>query len=83
MSHELYHTPLLFTVVPPPTVGEYLLYIKYNNENIPDSPFKVHVTPAGGDGHGLTLRELQDQGCLVSTPSPPPRNLINTPPTPF
>jgi len=49
--------------------GDYVIYIKYNDQNIPDAPFKVHVSPRGADGKNLSLQDLKDHGCQINQPA--------------
>uniref|UniRef100_A0A915PPA4 Calponin-homology (CH) domain-containing protein n=1 Tax=Setaria digitata TaxID=48799 RepID=A0A915PPA4_9BILA len=42
--------------------GEYLISVKFNAEDIPDSPFKVFVAPAAGKAHRLELVSITDSG---------------------
>ena len=46
--------------------GDYLLSVKFNDQHIPDSPFKVCVLPAGGDSQRLQVHDLQQLGIQVS-----------------
>ena len=45
--------------------GEYLASVKFNDQHIPDSPFKVHIAPSSGDARKLTVDSLQDQNLQV------------------
>lgn len=40
--------------------------MKFNDQHIPDSPFKVYVSPATGDSRKLTIQNIQDQNLQVS-----------------
>uniref|UniRef100_A0A1I7VY84 Filamin/ABP280 repeat family protein n=1 Tax=Loa loa TaxID=7209 RepID=A0A1I7VY84_LOALO len=42
--------------------GEYLISAKFNAEHIPDSPFKIFVTPASGEARRLELISFSDSG---------------------
>ncbi|VIO86121.1 Filamin/ABP280 repeat family protein [Brugia malayi] len=42
--------------------GEYLISIKFNNQHITDSPFKVFVAPATGEARRLELASFPDSG---------------------
>ncbi|CAL2042238.1 unnamed protein product [Caenorhabditis brenneri] len=44
------------------TPGEYVVAIKFNDQHIPDSPFKVFVAPATGEVRKLELAQFHDQG---------------------
>ena len=45
--------------------GEYMASVKFNDQHIPDSPFKVHIAPGTGDIRKLTVQSLQEQGLQV------------------
>jgi len=45
--------------------GEYLVSVKFNDQHIPDSPFKVCVLPAAGDSQRLHVHDLQQLGLQV------------------
>lgn len=45
--------------------GEYLVSIRFNDQHIPDSPFKVAVTPSIGDARKLSVQALQSKGLQV------------------
>ena len=47
--------------------GEYLVTVKFNDQHIPDSPFKVYILPAGGDTKKLQVQNLQQRGLQVNT----------------
>jgi len=49
--------------------GEYLVSVKFNDQHIPDSPFKVHVSPGTGDAQRLTINQLHDQGLQINKPA--------------
>ncbi|EYB84221.1 hypothetical protein Y032_0321g2424 [Ancylostoma ceylanicum] len=42
--------------------GEYIVAIKFNDQHIPDSPFKVFIAPATGEARKLELAQFHDQG---------------------
>ncbi|CAI5447621.1 unnamed protein product [Caenorhabditis angaria] len=44
------------------TPGEYILAVKFNDQHIPDSPFKVFIAPATGEVRKLELAQFHDQG---------------------
>lgn len=46
--------------------GEYLVSVKFNDEHIPESPFKVYITPSIGDARKLSVAALQQKGLQVS-----------------
>jgi len=45
--------------------GDYMVSVKFNDQHIPDSPFKVHVAPSTGDVQKLTVESLQEQSLQV------------------
>jgi filamin len=46
--------------------GEYLVSIKFNDQHIPDSPFKVPISPGGGgDAQRMTIQQLREKGLQV------------------
>ena len=49
--------------------GEYLASVKFNDQHIPDSPFKVHIAPAAGDSRKLTIQSLQELGLQINKPA--------------
>lgn len=53
-----------YTVTEP---GEYLITVKFNDQPIPDSPFKVYILPAAGDSKKLLIHDLQQLGVQVNT----------------
>jgi len=55
-----------YTVTEP---GEYLASVKFNDQHIPDSPFKVHIAPGSGDIRKLTVQSLQEQGLQINKPA--------------
>ncbi|XP_043196534.1 filamin-A-like isoform X2 [Amphibalanus amphitrite] len=48
--------------------GEYRVGIKFNDSHIPDSPYKVFVSPANKDAHKVTVGQLPDAGVQVDKP---------------
>lgn len=46
--------------------GEYVVTIKFNDEHIPDSPFRVPVLPSSGDARNVTVEALKQKGLEVS-----------------
>ncbi|XP_022834702.1 filamin-A isoform X4 [Spodoptera litura] len=40
--------------------GEYRIGLKFNEQHIPDSPFKVYISPAVGDAHLLEVAQFPD-----------------------
>lgn len=43
--------------------GEYRVGIKFNEQHIPDSPYKLFISPALGDAHKLEVAQFPD-GCV-------------------
>lgn len=50
--------------------GEYYVSIKFNDEHIPESPFRVPITPSIGDARKLSVTSLQDRGLQVGSSKP-------------
>ena len=48
--------------------GQYGVHIKWNDEHIPNSPFKVTVSPDGGSARQVTIHAFKDRGLAVSNP---------------
>ncbi|KAK4872119.1 hypothetical protein RN001_016243 [Aquatica leii] len=49
--------------------GEYRIGLKFNDQHVPDSPYKVYISPAVGDAHLLEVAHFP-QGCVqADTPS--------------
>lgn len=46
---------MLFSCV---AAGEYRVGIKFNDQHIPDSPFKVYISPAMGDAHKMEVAQF-------------------------
>ncbi|XP_069485638.1 filamin-C isoform X4 [Ambystoma mexicanum] len=49
--------------------GDYEVSIKFNDENIPDSPFIVPVASLSDDARRLTVTSLQEKGMKVNQPA--------------
>ncbi|ELU02480.1 hypothetical protein CAPTEDRAFT_100274 [Capitella teleta] len=45
--------------------GEYMVSVKFNDQHIPDSPFKVYVAPGSGDSQKLSVESLEALGLQV------------------
>ena len=45
--------------------GEYLVSIKFNDEHIPESPFRVPISPSIGEAKKLSVSALQNKGLQV------------------
>ena len=43
-----------------------MVSVKFNDQHIPDSPFKVHVAPSVGDVKKLTVGDLQGENLQVN-----------------
>jgi len=43
-----------------------LVSIKFNDEHIPESPFRVPITPSIGDARKISVSALQSKGLNVS-----------------
>jgi filamin len=54
--------PMLYIVY---YAGEYLISVKFNDQPIPDSPFKAYILPASGDSKKLQVSNLQQLGLQV------------------
>ena len=44
-----------------------MVSVKFNDQHIPDSPFKVNVAPSTGDVQKLTVESLQEQSLQVTS----------------
>ncbi|XP_039299021.1 filamin-A isoform X2 [Nilaparvata lugens] len=55
-----------YTVAEP---GEYRVGIKFNDQHIPDSPYKLFISPAVGDAHKLEVAQFPTTGVKVETPA--------------
>jgi len=40
--------------------------VKFNDQHIPDSPFKVYLSPSSGDIQKLNVSDFQEHGLQVS-----------------
>ncbi|XP_050314750.1 filamin-A isoform X2 [Anthonomus grandis grandis] len=49
--------------------GEYRIGLKFNDEHIPDSPFKVYISPAVGDAHLLEVAQFPEGYIQADKPS--------------
>ena len=43
-----------------------MVSIRFNDEHIPDSPFRVPVMPSSGDARKITIQSLKQKGLEVS-----------------
>lgn len=48
--------------------GDYRVGIKFNDEPIPDSPFKVFILPDVGEGRKIELGHVPDAGNMINKP---------------
>ena len=51
-----------------PFPGEYRVGVKFNDQHIPDSPFRVYITPEQGDAHKIEIGQFPEAGCAVNKP---------------
>uniref|UniRef100_V5GPF5 Filamin-A n=1 Tax=Anoplophora glabripennis TaxID=217634 RepID=V5GPF5_ANOGL len=49
--------------------GEYRIGLKFNDEHVPDSPFKVYISPAVGDAHLLEVAQFPEGSIQADKPS--------------
>ncbi|XP_017775738.1 PREDICTED: filamin-A isoform X2 [Nicrophorus vespilloides] len=49
--------------------GEYRIGLKFNDEHVPDSPFKVYISPAVGDAHLLEVAQFPEGSVQADKPS--------------
>ncbi|XP_053387060.1 filamin-A-like isoform X2 [Mercenaria mercenaria] len=49
--------------------GMYGIHVKFNDEHIPDSPFRVNVSPDGGSARQVTVHALKDRGLSIDKPA--------------
>nr|XP_023029307.1 filamin-A isoform X2 [Leptinotarsa decemlineata] len=49
--------------------GEYRIGLKFNDEHVPDSPFKVYISPAVGDAHLLEVAQFPEGHIQADKPS--------------
>lgn len=50
-------------------VGEYRIGLKFNDQHVPDSPFKVYISPAVGDAHLLEVIQFPEGHIQADKPS--------------
>jgi len=48
--------------------GDYLVSIKFNDQHVPDSPFKVYVLPSTGESRRLEVAQFPDSGLPLNKP---------------
>lgn len=49
--------------------GMYGIHVKFNDEHIPESPFKVNISPDGGVARQVTVHALKDRGLAIGKPA--------------
>ena len=49
-----------------PISGMYGIHVKFNDDHIPESPFRVGIAPDGGSARQVTVHALKDRGLAVS-----------------
>ncbi|XP_050427022.1 filamin-A isoform X1 [Adelges cooleyi] len=49
--------------------GEYRVGIKFNDQHIPDSPYKLFMSPAQGDAHKLEIAQFPTTGVTADYPA--------------
>ncbi|XP_069693768.1 filamin-A isoform X2 [Periplaneta americana] len=49
--------------------GEYRVGIKFNDQHIPDSPYKLFISPAMGDAHKLEVFQFPNAGVQADKPA--------------
>jgi hypothetical protein len=49
--------------------GDYRIGLKFNDEHVPDSPFKVYISPAVGDAHLLEVIQFPEGYIQADKPS--------------
>lgn len=50
-------------------LGEYRVGIKFNDQHIPDSPYKLFISPAMGDAHKLEVAQFPTSGVHPDKPA--------------
>ncbi|XP_037898811.1 filamin-A isoform X1 [Glossina fuscipes] len=48
--------------------GEYRVGLKFNDRHIPDSPFKVYISPDAGDAHKLEVQQFPEGNIQADAP---------------
>jgi filamin len=49
-------------------LGEYRVGVKFNDKHIPDSPFRVYISPEQGDAHKIEIGQFPESGCAPNKP---------------
>ncbi|XP_052761429.1 filamin-A-like isoform X2 [Mya arenaria] len=49
--------------------GQYGIHLKFNDEHIHESPFKVSISPDGGVARQVTVHALKDRGLSIDKPA--------------
>lgn len=50
-------------------LGEYRVGLKFNDQHVPDSPFKVYISPAAGDAHLLEVAQFPEGAVQADKPA--------------
>lgn len=50
-------------------LGDYRIGLKFNDRHIPDSPFKVYVSPAMGEAHKLEIAQFPSGAVQADKPA--------------
>lgn len=50
-------------------LGEYRIGIKFNDQHIPDSPYKLFMAPAMGDAHKCEVAQFPTSGVQANYPA--------------
>lgn len=50
-------------------IGDYRIGLKFNDRHIPDSPFKVYVSPAMGEAHKLEIAQFPSGAVQADKPA--------------
>ncbi|XP_046641662.1 filamin-A-like isoform X3 [Daphnia pulicaria] len=48
--------------------GEYRVGVKFNDKHIPESPFRVYISPEQGDAHKIEIGQFPESGCAPNKP---------------
>ncbi|CAD7084429.1 unnamed protein product [Hermetia illucens] len=49
--------------------GEYRIGLKFNDRHIPDSPYKVYISPEVGDAHKMEVQQFPEGAIQADTPA--------------
>lgn len=50
-------------------IGEYRVGIKFNDQHVPDSPYKLFIAPAMGEAHKLEVAQFPTSGVQADYPA--------------